>query len=290
MPVPNAISVTQLYRLVGTPECPLIVDVRLPEDFDDDPRMVAGAVKINFDAIDDIIQHLPDKKSPYPKKFHQAKPQHNVVIYCQKGLKISQGTAALLRTQGIKAEFLEGGQFAWRNANAPMVLASSIPYLVDKNYSQWVTRHRPKIDRLACPWLIKRFVNASAKILFVEPSQVLNVAERFNATPFDVAGVQLSHQGDLCSFDAMLKKFGLDTDETLLKMATIIRAADTNCHDLAPEAKGLLAISVGLSRMYRDDLAMLDAGMLVYDALYRWARDASDETHEHSFVTALPEA
>jgi hypothetical protein len=142
----------------------------------------------------------------------------------------------------------------------------------------WVTRTRPKIDRIACPWLIRRFVDANAVFLFVAPSEVLEAAERFGATPFDVEDVFWSHRGNACTFDTMIEEFGLRS-EVLSRLATIVRAADTAHLQLAPQAAGLLAASLGLSRMYRDDLAQLEASMSLYDAFYRWCRDASDETH-----------
>ena len=142
----------------------------------------------------------------------------------------------------------------------------------------WVTRARPKVDRIACPWLIRRFVDPQAVFLFVAPSEVLPVAERFAATPFDIDGVFWSHRGETCTFDTMLAEFGLEW-EPLLRLATIVRGADTARPDLAPQAAGLLAASLGFSRMYRDDLAQLEAAMALYDAFYRWCRDAAEETH-----------
>jgi len=143
----------------------------------------------------------------------------------------------------------------------------------------WVTRLRPKIDRIACPWLIRRFVDPSAQFLFVGASEVLAVAEKFNATPFDIEDVFWSHRDDQCSFDTMLKEFGLGS-EALQRLATIVRGADTNRLELAPECAGLLAASLGLSRMFSNDLEQLDAGLLFYDAWYRWARDATRERHD----------
>ena len=266
MLTPNLLSVSQLYHLVGTDQCPVIIDVRIPEDFDDDPRIIPGAIKRDFDNINALAEEFSEER---------------LVIYCQKGLKISQGTAALLREEGVRAEFLEGGQFAWRDAKLPMVKASSVPRDTNESQTRWVTRHLPKIDRIACPWLILRFVDPTAKLLFVEPSQVMNVAERFNATPFDVEDVKFSHRGELCSFDSMLDEFGLASpDGPLDILAKIVRGADTNRHDLTPESAGLFALSIGLSHMYDDDLEQLEAGMLIYDALYRWARDAKDEGHD----------
>ena len=268
MLTPNLMSVPELYHLVGTARCPVIIDARIPEDFDDDPRMIPGAIKRDFDNISALAEEFSEEQ---------------LIIYCQKGLKISQGTAALLREKGGRVGFLEGGQFAWRDAKLPMVTASSIPRDANEGRTLWVTRHLPKIDRIACPWLIRRFVDPKAKLLFVEPSQVMNVAERFNATPFDVEDVKFSHQGEFCSFDAMLDEFGLASkDGPLNVLARIVRGADTNRHDLMPQSAGLLAFSIGLSHLYDDDLEQLEAGMLIYDALYCWARDAQGESHDCS--------
>ena len=134
------------------------------------------------------------------------------------------------------------------------------------------------MDRVACPWLIRRFVDPAAVFLFVAPSEVSAVAERFGAAPFDVEGVEWSHRGGLCTFDTMLREWGLET-EALARLAAIVRGADTARFDLAPQAAGLLAASLGLSRMHRDDLRQLEAGMALYDAFYRWCRDATEETH-----------
>lgn len=143
---------------------------------------------------------------------------------------------------------------------------------------RWITRARPKIDRIACPWLIRRFVDQDAEFIFVPPDQVLAEAERLGATPFDVEGVELSHEGPLCSFDAILHKYSL-TDPALQELALIVRGADTEHLELAPQAAGLLAISLGLSRIFQDDLAQLAQGMILYDALYAWAREARQERH-----------
>jgi hypothetical protein len=169
---------------------------------------------------------------------------------------------------------LEGGTLAWAEAGLPMVPLAALP-----PGPLWVTRHRPKIDRIACPWLIRRFVDPAASFLFVAPAEVQAVADRFSATPFDIDGVHWSHRGERCTFDTMIQEFGLSTP-ALDRLATVVRAADTDRHDLAPQAAGLLAVSVGLSRLFRDDLQQLDAGMNLYDALYRWARDGHDEGHD----------
>ena len=143
---------------------------------------------------------------------------------------------------------------------------------------QWVTRERPKIDRVACPWLVARFIDSDAEFLFVKPADVARVASETGATPFDVEGVELSHDGPLCSFDAFLAKYQLH-DPALGELATIVRGADTDRLDLAPECAGLLAISLGLSRLFRDDLEQLRHGFVIYDALYAWLREARLERH-----------
>jgi hypothetical protein len=143
---------------------------------------------------------------------------------------------------------------------------------------RWITRARPKIDRIACPWLIRRFIDQNAEFYFVPPDQVLVQAEELGAIPFDVEGVELSHDGPLCSFDTILRKYQL-TDPALQEIAVIVRGADTEHLELAPQAAGLLAISLGLSRIYSDDQAQLAQGMILYDALYAWAREAKQERH-----------
>lgn len=263
MASPVHISVSQLNRLIGTPAAPVVLDVRTDEDFDDDPRLIPSARRHPFHLVESIAHELTDAR---------------VAVYCQKGLKISEGAAAILRCCGISAEVVSGGQFAWRDARLPLVPVSIFPELHGRDHTLWVTRLRPKIDRIACPWLIRRFVDPSAQFLFVSSSQVKNVADRFNATAFDIEDVFWSHRGDRCTFDTMLKEFALET-EALLRLADIVRAADTDRLASCPEAAGLLAASLGLSRMYSDDLTQLDAGMALYDMFYRWSRDATDEGH-----------
>lgn len=255
MAAPTEFTTSQFSRLIGTPDCPDIIDVCIDTDFAANPRLIPGAVRHPHGDILGLVPQLARRR---------------VVVICHKGLKLSHGAAALLRTAGIEAEVLEGGMTGWCEAGLPTVCSSP--------GSLWVTRARPKIDRIACPWLIRRFIDAKARFLFVPPAQVMAVADRFHAIPFDIEGVFWSHRGDGCTFDTVLSEFGLSSP-ALDHLARIIRAADTNRHDSAPEAAGLMAISLGLSRMHKDDLTQLDAAMPVYDALYRWCRDATDETH-----------
>lgn len=143
---------------------------------------------------------------------------------------------------------------------------------------KWVTRERPKIDRIACPWLIKRFIDSDAEFLFVPPHDVARVARDTGATPYDVEGVELSHVGPRCSFDAFVDKYQLQ-DQSLSEMAAIVRGADTDRLDIAPQCAGLLAISLGLSRIFQDDHEQLQHGFVIYDALYAWLREARSERH-----------
>jgi rhodanese-related sulfurtransferase len=265
MPSFKQITVAQLSRLIGTPKCPVIIEVSIDEDFDLDPYLIPSARRFSHKKITDLVTELQDKK---------------VIVICQKGLKLSVGAAAILRSQGVDAESLEGGNVAWRDAGQPRIPNANIPR-TESGSTLWVCAHRPKIDRIACPWLIRRFVDPTAQFLFVPPTEVEAVGEKYDATPFDLAGTFWSHRGAQCSFDTMIEEFELTT-EPLLRLAHIVRAADTDRLDLVPEAAGLLAASLGLSRLYREDLEQLDAGLLLYDFFYRWARDASHEEHRHS--------
>ena len=143
---------------------------------------------------------------------------------------------------------------------------------------QWITRARPKIDRIACPWLITRFIDPQAEFLYVAAADVLRIAAETGATPYDIPGVEMGHNGELCSFDAFLKKYQL-TDPALQQLASIVRGADTSRLDLAPQAAGLLAISLGLSHNFPDDHEMLKQGIVIYDALYAWCQALQSETH-----------
>jgi hypothetical protein len=143
---------------------------------------------------------------------------------------------------------------------------------------KWITRERPKIDRIACPWLIERFIDKDAEFLYVASGDVLRVAGETGAVPYDIPGVEMTHVGELCSFDAFLKKYQL-ADPALMQLATIVRGADTSQLDLSPQSAGLYAISLGLSHSFKDDHEMLKHGMVMYDALYAWCKNAQSETH-----------
>jgi rhodanese-related sulfurtransferase len=263
MPANTLITVPQFSRLVGLPNTPSIVDVRIDDDYRADPRLVPGSIRRDYRAVGGWAPEYRGK---------------SVVVVCLRGQKLSEGTAAWLRHEGIDAQTLEGGFEAWKRAGETLVRTDKLPPRDEQGRTVWVTRSRPKVDRVACPWLIRRFVDPDAVFLFVVPAEVTAVAERFNATPFDIDGVFWSHRGPTCTFDTMIEEFGLKS-EPLTRLATIVRGADTARLDLAPQAAGLLAASLGYSRMYRDDLEQLEAAMGFYDAMYRWCREATEETH-----------
>jgi rhodanese-related sulfurtransferase len=241
------ITPAQLSRLVGLPGAPTIVDVRIPDDLALDPRILPGADHRSHKTVSTWASEYAGRR---------------VVVVCQRGEKLSEGVAAWLRHEGIAAENLAGGFEAWRDAGGLLASAARLPPRDAAGRTLWVTRARPKVDRIACPWLIRRFIDPKAVFLFVTAAEVPDVADRFGATPFDI----------------MIEEFGL-ASPALDRLATIVRAADTARPGLSPQAPGFLAASLGLSRMFRDDLAQLDAGMLLYDAFYRWCRDATEETH-----------
>ena len=259
----NTIAAEKLARLIGTPKCPVLIDVRVDEDFSSDPRFIPGSLRRSHESIDEWAPALGGRA---------------VVAICQGGRKLSHGVAALLREAGVATEALDEGFAGWARRGLPLTPASKLPPRDERGRTLWVTRERPKIDRIACPWLIRRFVDPSARFLFVAPAEVIAVAGKFGATPFDIEAVFWSHRGEACTFDVMIEEFGLATPP-LSRLAAIVRGADTARLDLAPEAPGLLAASLGLSRMYADDLEQLEAGLGLYDAFYRWCRDATGETH-----------
>jgi rhodanese-related sulfurtransferase len=262
--MPSFLEITpdKLNRILGTPGAPVLIDVRIDEDFATDARLIPGSGRRGYR---DVATWASTITGP-------------AVVICQQGKKLSHGVAAHLRHVGIQAEVLEGGFEAWRRTEGNLVPDDKLPPRDPQGRTIWVTRSRPKIDRIACPWLIRRFVDPSAVFLFVPASEVALVGDRFGATPFDVEDAFWSHRGELCTFDVMVEEFALKS-EPLLHLATIVRGADTDRPDLAPEVPGLLAASLGLSRMYNDDLEQLEAGMTLYDAFYRWCRDATAETH-----------
>lgn len=260
-----SISPLDLYKLIGTADAPLLYDVCKCEDYDTLTRMVPGARWRDHQRTAEWVAEIPQGR--------------RVVAICVKGMKVSQAAVAELRLRGVDACILEGGNLAWEAAGLPTVLkARGIGNRVGKA-SRWVTRVRPKIDRIACPWLVSRFLDPAARFFFVNPDQVANAAIELDAIPYDIDGVELTHREETCSFDTIITEFGIK-DAGLDRVARIVRGADTARLDLEPEAAGLLAISLGISHMAGpNDAIALEKGLPVYDALYAWARFAAGETH-----------
>jgi rhodanese-related sulfurtransferase len=262
-PSAHPFAPTDLYRLLGTHACPQIIDVRKPEAFDEDDRMVPGALRVP------------------PDRIGHWDPTHarTLVAYCVHGHEVSQRAAEALRARGYHATHLEGGIAMWRELGLPLLRKAPAFGVPGDGPSRWVTRERPKIDRIACPWLVRRFIDPSAQFFYVPAGQVLSAAGPLRAVPYDIAGAPLGHVGDLCSFDAFLAAFDL-RDPALLDLAVIVRGADTGKPSLTPQSAGLLAISLGLSENFANDHEMLAQGCTVYDALYAWCRRTRDRKHD----------
>jgi len=253
---------TELYRRLGGPHYPLVVDVRKAPAFDADAQMIPGAVRVRPDRIADW----------------DPTHSHGIVVYCAHGHEVSQNAASDLRSRGFHATHLEGGIGLWRELGLPMLRKNSRFGVPADEPTRWITRERPKVDRIACPWLVRRFVDPTARFSYVPSSEVLATAARTGAVAYDIPGAPLEHDGECCSFDAFIAAFGLD-DPALSDLAVIVRGADTDRLALTPHSAGLLAISLGLSRNFEDDHALLEQGIVVYDALYAWCRHARDERH-----------
>lgn len=261
----TAITANQLTGLVGTPFAPLIFDVRRAETFADADRVIAGARWRDHGSAAQWGQLLT--------------PQSNIVVYCVHGHQISQSAAASLRTNGLNARYLVGGIEGYLADGGVTVLRKELPHALNGTPSRWVTRERPKIDRLACPWFIRRFLDPEAEIVYVEPNWVNEVADALHGEPFDIADVTFSHSGERCSFNTFLAHFDVQ-DGNLRYLARVIQGADTARLDLEPECAGLLAAALGISALYDDDQMALDQGLALYDALYAWSRHARGETHD----------
>jgi rhodanese-related sulfurtransferase len=266
----TTISSDKLARLIGTANMPALIDVRTDEDFAADQRLIPGAIRRSHQDAGD-----------WSGKFSG----NSAIVVCMRGAKLAQGTAAWLRHANVAAETLEGGFEGWKEANLPLVNASKLPPRDAQGRTVWVTRARPKIDRIACPWLISRFINPLAEFFYVPANEVPAVAQKIGGTPYDIKGVQFGHVGDRCSFDAIVKSYDIH-DPALDHLATIVRGADTSRPDLTPQCEGLLAISYGLSSNFPDDHEMLRHGLVIYDALYTWCRLQAKARHPSVTATA----
>jgi len=260
-----AVPPTDLYARLGTAAAPVLIDVRRKESFDADDRLIIGAF------------HYPPED--VERGQTESPPGRPVVVYCRHGHEVSQGVATALVRAGIPASYLDGGIAAWKQRGLPTRKKAG------GGSDKWITREHPKIDRIACPWLVSRFINPLAELIYVPPDEALAVAEQIGGTPYDIQGVRFGHVGDRCSFDAIVQAYDIH-DPALDRLATIVRGADTSQPGLTPQGEGLLAISHGLSRNFPDDHEMLRHGMVMYDALYTWCRLQAEARHTRAAVTA----
>lgn len=261
----SSIDVPTLAALRGCFPPPQILDVRRAAEVARHPVVIAGAVVRDGHGILD-----------WAPRLEWWRP---TIVYCAQGHERGRDAAATLRACGYEARALEGGLEAWEAAGG-RTERLGVP-------TRWVTRERPKIDRIACPWLVRRFIDPDAQFHYVPASEVQRFAAAHDATPYDVPGVEYGHVGNRCSFDAFIERHAL-AEPALGRLAAIVRGADTAALDLAPQAAGLLAVSLGLSRLIGDDHAMLRAGLLVYDALYSWCREQAQ--HDAFGPARLPSA
>jgi rhodanese-related sulfurtransferase len=252
-----SVSPSALYARLGTSMAPIVLDVRRKDAFEGDDKLIVGAFRRPPEDVDLWSNDLPSDRP--------------IVAYCSRGQEVSQGIAGTLRGAGFNAAYLEGGLANWSHRNLPTRKKLSAG---EKN---WVTREHPKIDRIACPWLISRFINPNAEFIYVPPDRVVATAEEVDAVPYDIKGTEFGHVGDRCSFDAIVRIFDIK-NPALDDLATIVRGADTSRRDLAPQCDGLYAISFGLSANFPDDHEMLRHGLVIYDALYTWCRKSREAT------------
>lgn len=261
-----AMPLETLLRRFGSPAMPALFDVR---------RRAA------YDAAADVLPTAQWRDHRHAAAWaKEIGPGCEAVVYCVHGHQVSESAAAVLRAAGVPAYYLDVGIEGWRAANGPLVAKAAVERFRPNGPSQWVTREAPRIDRLACPWFVRRFVDRDARFHYVSPKQVSAVAAETGAVPYDIAepGIEFSHDGPRCSFDAFVKIFGV-RDPALDRVAAVIRGADTGHPDLAPQCAGLLAITLGLGAVESDDHALLERAMPLYDGLYGWARFAAGEIH-----------
>ena len=266
------ISPFDLAARIGSAAAPLLLDVRREGKFASSPRMLAGAIRC-----------APENVAA----FAASHAPREVAVYCVYGHNVSADAVAILRAAGWQAWQLDGGIeggeegvdssediASWRIA-APLTMVKNADWgVTGEQASRWVTRARPKIDRIACPWLIRRFIDPRAEFFYVPAEQVFDESKRLNAVAYDIPGAPVSHEGARCSFEVLIQAFGLQ-HAALDKLARVVCGADTDRLDMAPESAGLLAVSLGLSRLHADDHAMLEAAMPMYDALYAWCQSVS---------------
>jgi rhodanese-related sulfurtransferase len=261
-----SISPRALYSRIGSSLSPLVLDVRRDPAFDADARLVAGALRPREDVVAFAKRHAVGRA---------------VIAYCVHGHEVGQNAARALSAAGYDAAYLEGGIAAWDAAGLPTIKRH--PEWQVPGGSRWITRERPKIDRIACPWLIQRFIDPLASFDYVPSARVFEEAAARKAVPYDIPGAEITHRGERCSFDALIEDFALH-DPALDLLATIVRGADTDRLDLAPQSAGLVAASLGLSKRFTHDHEMLAQALPLYDGLYAWCRSQCEgDTERHSW-------
>jgi rhodanese-related sulfurtransferase len=253
-----SISQQDLYARLGSAASPIIIDVRRAADFSTAESLVSSAFHRSPEEVERWRHDLPSGRP--------------IVAYCVRGHQVSQGVTAALRAAGVDAVYLDGGITGWIEHQFPTRRK------IGASPGKWVTREHPKIDRIACPWLIRRFIDPNAEFIYVPTSRVVAVAKETGGIPYDIDGIEFTHEGERCSFDTIIRIYGIN-DPALDNLAMIVRGADTSRHDLTPQCGGLFAISLGLSANFPDDHEMLKHGMVIYDALYTWCRSLQAETH-----------
>jgi hypothetical protein len=266
MGAPYFVTSAWLFRRLLEPQAPLLFDVRRSDIIAQSGQLIPQAR---------IADH-----GDGPSLLAGLDRNREIIVACAHGHNRSQRLAAFLRSEGYAASALQDGYDGWSSARLPLVSTKARGVELGQAPTLWVTRRKPKIDRIACPWLITRFLDPRARFLFVDPDWVLDVAASEGGISYDLPGGLFEHEGELCSFDILLREFGLDGFAPLSRIAAIIRGADTNRAELAPQSAGLLAISLGLSaRHHDDDHELLKEGFVLYDGLLSWAIHASDESH-----------
>jgi rhodanese-related sulfurtransferase len=268
--VAKSISPEQFVAMLGRAAAPLVLDVRRDERFLESDRILPGAIRC---APRDVA------------RFASGTGPGRAVVGCVHGQEVGQQAAADLRAAGWDAVYLQGGIEGLIERGLPTLRKRSDLGVTGEQPSRWITRERPKIDRIACPWLVRRFIDPRAQFFYVPADRVFDEAQRSRAVPYDIPGAPIAHDGELCSFDTLLRAFDLKLP-ALSSLATIVRGADTGRPELAPQSAGLLAFSLGLSRLHTDDHAMLEAALPVYDALYAWCQAAQGEAHGDNAVPA----
>ena len=263
------VSAASVYDQLGLNHAPTLIDVRAADEFERVPRMIPGAIRVEADSLEQWLRkRQPQTISLYSNAEHEL-----------------EAVANALSDDGVRASVLRGGIDEWIRNDLPTIKVR--PELGVPGQSQWVTRERPKIDRIACPWLVRRFIDPLATFHYVPPKRVRSDADALGAQPYDIPDVTFSHRGPRCSFDAFLDEFELH-DPILDELARVVRAADTATLEQSREAAGLLAISLGLSASIADDQLLLEQAMLIYDALYAWCKKARDEPHSWPKSIAEP--